>query len=79
MMLEDLLREENEKSYSKGLTEGISKGLAETLLLLISDKWKIPESLAKKIRGEKDKETLNKWIVLAANTKELNEFIEKIS
>ena len=47
---------------------------AETILELLGDFGEIPEKIVKRIRSEKDVETLKRWIKLAAKGNSIEEF-----
>lgn len=47
---------------------------AETILDLLGDFGEIPEKIVKRIRSEKDVETLKRWIKLAAKGNSIEEF-----
>ena len=70
MIFEEMLREER--------AEGKAEGKAEAILELLSDLGKPSEELRRRILNEKNADTLNKWIKLAAKAESLDEFLKHI-
>ena len=66
MILEEMLKEER----AEGRTEGKSLDIIELLQYCEP----VPEALQDRILGEKDPETLKKWLKLAASVNSLEEF-----
>ena len=76
---EKLIRkEEYEDGKAAGLSEGISKGRADSILELLEDLGKISEELQTKIMAEKDLQILSKWHKLAARVESIDMFQERM-
>ena len=82
MIFEEMLRDERAEGKAEGKAEGIAEGkteaVLEMLLELMNDLGEIPDELRNRITSEKDLETLNKWLRLAARSESLDEFLEKM-
>ncbi|MDQ2085352.1 hypothetical protein RBH29_02725 [Herbivorax sp. ANBcel31] len=63
----------------KGKIEGKIEGKVEDILELLEDLGSVPESLAAKIKDQKDLATLSKWHKLASKSDSLNDFEEKMN
>ncbi len=69
------------KSYERDWmmrNEGRAEGYAESTKDFLSDLGTIPENISKQIDNETDLNTLRRWLKLAAKSKSIEEFIEKI-
>ena len=78
MILEEMLKEERaegrEEGLAEGLTEGRTEGKSLDIIELLQYCEPVPEALQDRILGEKDPETLKKWLKLAASVNSLEEF-----
>jgi hypothetical protein len=72
---EDLLRWSREEGEAKGEV----KGKAESILIVLSSRFSIPEELRKKILSQEDVSVLDEWIAIAANSTSIEDFIKKSS
>lgn len=61
-----------------GRVEGRAEGRAEAILELLGDVGNIAADLSGRIMGEKNEETLRKWLKLAAKAKSVEEFEESM-
>ena len=66
MILEEMLKEER--------AEGRTEGMGISIIALLKCCEPVPEVLQNRILGEKDPETLEKWLKLAASVNSLEEF-----
>ena len=57
--------------------EGKAEGLAEAVLQLLSQKGAVPVELAETIRGQRDMELLNNWLLTAVRAESVEAFIEE--
>lgn len=62
-----------------GEARGEARGRTKDILMLLEDVGKIPVELEKKIRNQKNSDTLTRWIKLAARAESIEEFEQKIS
>ena len=69
-----MLKEERAEGREEGRTEGKSLDIIELLQYCEP----VPEALQDRILGEKDPETLKKWLKLAASVNSLEEFQKNI-
>ncbi|MCM1560837.1 MAG: Rpn family recombination-promoting nuclease/putative transposase [Butyrivibrio sp.] len=75
---DDYVREEGEAvGRVKGKAEGKVEGKAEDVLQLLSLKGPLPEGLERRIREQKDMDTLSGWLVVAARAESVEEFEQK--
>lgn len=58
----------------EGKAEGKTEGKAEDILDLLGDRGNIAAELSGRILGEKNEETLRKWLKLAARAESVEEF-----
>lgn len=65
------------ESREDGKREGKIEGLLEALISVLEDKNSIPDDLKSIISAEKNPDTLNRWLKLAAKATSINEFREK--
>lgn len=74
MTFEELL-----KSREKdGIVQGKAEGKAESILVLLADYGAVPEQLEEEISAQRNAETLEKWLKLAAKVSSIEEFTEKM-
>ncbi len=60
---------------AEGLVEGSAVGEAESILKVLSSRWGAPSAAsARRIRAERDRATLDRWLTLAATCTDLAEF-----
>ena len=59
--------------------EGRAEGTAEAIMDLLEEIGSVPEALGKRIRGQKNLETLREWLKLAARSESVEEFERMIS
>ncbi|MCM1056673.1 MAG: Rpn family recombination-promoting nuclease/putative transposase [Firmicutes bacterium] len=71
---DDYVREEGRAA---GEAAGRVRGKAEAVLQLLSLKGPIPEGLERRIREQKDMDTLSGWLVAAARAESVEEFEQK--
>lgn len=70
-----VLREEAyEEGYEKGKNAGEIDGKIAALLYVLEEKGTVPEGLEKRIKAETDEDILRKWLKLAGNTRNIEEF-----
>lgn len=66
----------------QGIQQGIQKGTLEArtadIIDLLNDVGVIASDLAARILNEKDEETLKKWLKLAARSKSIDQFVERM-
>ena len=74
MILEEMLKEERAEGLAEGLTKGRTEGKSLDIIELLQYCEPVPEALQDRILGEKDPETLKKWLKLAASVNSLEEF-----
>lgn len=68
-------REEGrEEGRQEGRQEGKQEGRTESILELLSESGNVPEEITSAVRKEKDKETLYRWLKLAARSGSIEEF-----
>lgn len=72
------MRQEREAAWEEGRNNGISEGKAGALLSLLGGFGALPEELTAKIKQEKDPDTLDRWIRLAAKSDSLADFEENM-
>ena len=82
MKLQEMLQAEysegKEEGRAEGRAEGRSEGKADDVLELLSDIGNIPEDLKMLVMEERNLETLNKWLRLAAKSDSIEQFVEKM-
>lgn len=64
------IRLEKEESYEEGKAEG----KAESIICLLNQKGKLSHKTEEKINSEKDTDILTQWLLLAANSKNIEDF-----
>ena len=75
---EEYVREEGfTRGQAEGRFEGMAEGTARNILQLLSRNGTLPEDLEKKIRDEKNMETLEKWFILAMDAEGVDDFRKK--
>lgn len=83
MLLEEMMKEERAEGVKEGLREGIETGRREeqqsSILSILQLHGAVPEALQERISKEKDTEVLKSWVLLAAQTTSVEEFIQRIS
>lgn len=57
--------------------DGNAEGRVDSILELLEDIEPVPASLREEIMVESSKETLRKWLRMAARTESMEEFIER--
>lgn len=63
----------------EGQAEGRIEGTAQSILLLLNGLGDVPSELSKKIRSEKNMDTLNQWLKAAAKAESIEQFIQSSS
>lgn len=63
----------------EGQAEGRIEGTAQSVLLLLNGLGDVPSELSKKIRSEKNMDTLNQWLKAAAKAESIEQFIQSSS
>ena len=74
MILEEMLKEERAEGLAEGLTKGRTEGKSLDIIELLQYCEPVPEALQDRILGERNPETLKKWLKLAARVNSLEEF-----
>ena len=74
MILEEMLRDER----AAGRREGLQEGQRAMLRSFLEDLGSIPPELEKKLFEESDATVLKNWLKIAATSKSIEEFIQKI-
>ncbi len=67
-----------QEGYEEGMTQGITQGKAEAIIELLSDLGNIPSELKEKIYITKDLQQLKKWLKLASNVQNIEDFIKNM-
>ena len=75
MIFEEMLKDER----AEGRAEGRIETLKETLLLFLQELGSVSEELYNQIQMQQDSEVLQQWTEIAFQSKELEEFTNKIS
>lgn len=70
---------EDEYVRNEGRAEGRIEGTAQSILLLLNGLGDVPSELSKKIRSEKNMDTLNQWLKAAAKAESIEQFIQSSS
>lgn len=71
--------EAEKRIREKERAEGKAEGKAEDIIELLTEIGTISEELEKRLREQKDLETLRNWLKLAAHSNRIEEFEELIS
>ena len=71
---EDYVRAEGR---NEGRAEGRNEGKTESILQLLQEIDSVPEDLRIRIRTERDPETLDRWLLIAAKIESIESFQEK--
>ena len=75
--IEKRVREEGRiEGKAEGKVEGKVEGKAEDIMELLEEVGAISEKLEKRVREQKDLETLRMWLKLASRSKSIEEFEE---
>lgn len=74
MTFEELLK----RRESKGKAEGITEGIAETVLTFLEVYGTVPEDVRERILSERHIEVLKNWTKLAAQVDSVEEFVSKM-
>lgn len=74
MTFEELLK----RRESKGKAEGITEGIAETVLTFLEVYGTVPEDVRERILSERHLEVLKDWTKLAAQVDSVEEFVSKM-
>lgn len=74
MTFEELLK----RRESKGKAEGITEGIAETVLTFLEVYGTVPEDVRERILSERHIEVLKNWTKLAAQVDSVGEFVSKM-
>lgn len=72
---ERMLREEG---YESGMEAGKVEGKVEAVLELLEELGRIPEEIRQKITYQRDLETLNKWLKMAAKAESMEQFMRNM-
>ena len=78
MILEEMLRDERAAGRREGLQEGELNGQRAMLRSFLEDLGSIPPELEKKLFEESNATVLKNWLKIAATSKSIEEFIQKI-
>lgn len=70
---------DEEKAKKVYYEDGITKGIAESILELLDEKGSVPEALRKTINDECDVDVLRKWRKLSVKAGTINEFMEEMN
>lgn len=70
----DIFEEAMNRGKREGEKEGIRQGKADAIMELLSCKGNISDELCKIIREQKNEETLNRWLLLAAHSESIEAF-----
>lgn len=68
--------EERQLGKEEGKLEGKSEGKSESILLLLEEFGSLPDHIKTKICSERNPDTLNIWLRLAAKSESLEQFIQ---
>lgn len=68
------IQEMIDEGRDEGRAEGKAEGKAESIIFLLNQKGKISKNAEERIMGERDNDTLIKWLLLAANTDSISAF-----
>lgn len=71
---EDVRQVLREEAFEEGKTAGEIEGKIEALLYLLEEKGTVSEELEKRIKAEKDENTLRKWLIIADKAENIEEF-----
>jgi len=74
-----LLDEEYSAGLQDGIEKGIEKNLVENILMFLEEHGHIPKELQETITGQTDRETLRRWLKLAARVSSVKEFMAKMA
>jgi hypothetical protein len=66
------------EGLSQGKQEGLLQGKVESIFELLGEISEVPEDLIVLINEQKDTGLLNKWLIIAAKSKTIEEFRSKI-
>jgi hypothetical protein len=66
------------EGISQGKQEGLLQGKIESILELLGEISEVPEDLVVLINKQTDPEFLNKWLIIAAKSKTIEEFRSKM-
>lgn len=86
IVLEDAERKARERGFAQGRAEGHAEGRAEGLvqgqqsfiIRLLQRFGDVPQDIASRIEQETNEAVLGKWLLLAADAKDLNEFCRQL-
>ena len=69
-----------EDEYIMRISEerGEARGKAETLLMILESKGKVPEDLRNRILAERDSEKLDEWVKLALSCSDIQEYLKAL-
>ncbi len=73
-----VLEMESEKIYNSGIAQGISQGIAGSIIKLLKRVGQIPEDLTSRIMEETDSGVLDEWFNMALNVSSIEEFESKM-
>ena len=68
------IRMEKKESYEEGKAEGKVEGKAEAIFILLEEKGELSTDIKDRILAEKADEILSRWLVLAAMSRDVEEF-----
>ena len=81
MTVEEWMREREEEMIERVTAEataqGMAQGMVQALLNILSSKFEVSEEIREKILCQSDVSVLEEWVVLAANTISIEEFISQ--
>ena len=63
---------------NEGIAIGISRGIAHSIIELLSECGEVPDALKEKIYSEKDVKVLKGWTRFSARVCSVEEFMEKM-
>ena len=78
MLLELMLQDEYREGKAEGKAEGMLFGKAESVIEFLNENAPVAEDLKEIIMNEKNLDTLNRWLKLAAKATSIEQFIQEM-
>ena len=73
-----VLEMESEKIYSDGISQGISQGMAGSIIKFLERVGSLPDTLYNRISKETDVAVLDRWLLMAPYVSSIEEFESKM-
>lgn len=74
----EFAEEEKKQAIKEAVAEAVENDTMDNIFLILKEYGTIPESLKEKIKAEKSIDALKQWLILAAKSKSIEEFMEKM-